>query len=87
MKQEGVQETPSQAKTVTESTSHSQRQLASLKKDWSKGTGQSLDEGHQKGSSANFEEVRTHLVLTEAEYMEPKTGDQAKKVGDWDQRN
>ena len=32
-----------------------------------------------------FGEVRTHLVVTEGDYVEPKTVYEAKHGGDWDQ--
>ena len=83
LQQEGVSETRSHCKRVKRRTSHSQRKLASLKRHWSKRTGQSPDEGHDQGIFRNFfGEVKTHLVVTEGDYVEPKTVYEAKHGDD-----
>ena len=79
LQQEGVTETRSHWKTVTQKTSHSWRQLASVKMHWNTRTEQS------KECSAIFGEVRTHLAVTEGDYVEPKTVYEAKQGDDWDQ--
>ena len=84
LQQEGVSETQSHWKTVKRRTSH--RQLASLKRHWSKRTGQSPDEEDEQGMFRNFfGEVRTHLAVTEGDYVEPKTVYEAKQGDDLDQ--
>ena len=82
--QQGViSETWSHWKSVTQRTTHSHRQLASLKRHWSKRTGQNPDGGHeQRMFRICFGEVRTHLVVTEGDYVEPKTVCEAKQSDD-----
>ena len=51
-----------------------------------KRTEQSPDEGHEQGMFRNFfGEVRTHLAVTEEDYVEPKAVYEAKQRDDWDQ--
>ena len=60
--------------------------MASLKRHWSKRTGQSPDEGHEQGMfPIFFGEIRTHLAVTEGNYLEPKTVYEAKQADEWDQ--
>ena len=63
LQQEGVSETRIHWKTVKRGTSHSQRQLASLKRHWSKRTGQSPDEGHEQGKIRDFLEKLGPILL------------------------
>ena len=78
----GVSKTQSRWNTVTQKRSHIQRQLASLKRHWSKRTGQSPYEG----CSAIFVvKVRTQVVVTGVNYVRPKTVQEAKQGKEWDQ--
>ena len=84
LQQEAVSETLCHWKTVKRRTSH--RRLASLRRHWSKRTGQSPDKGHEQGMFRNFfGEVRTHLAVTEGNYVEPKTVYETKQADQWDQ--
>ena len=49
----GVSDTRGQWKSVTQTISHSQRQLVSLKRQWSKRTGHSLNEEHEQSKFCN----------------------------------
>ena len=67
-------------------TSHSQRQLNSLNRHWSRRAGRNPDEGHEQGMfRIFFGDIRTHLVWTEDDYVEPKTVYEAKQGNNWDQ--
>ena len=54
LQQVGVSKTQSRWNTVTQKRSHIQRHLASLKRHWSKRTGQSPYEGRKEGMFRNF---------------------------------
>ena len=57
-----------------------------MKMHWNTRTEQSPDEGHEQGMFRNlFGEVRTHLAVTEGDYVEPKTVYEDKQGDDWGQ--
>ena len=63
LQQEGVTETQSHWETVTQKSSHSYRQLASMKMHWNARTEQSPDEGHEQGMFRNFLEKSGPILL------------------------
>ena len=84
LQKEGVSQTHSHWKTVTQKTTHNQRQLASLNKDWSKQNVQSPDEGHDQGLFRNiFGKVRTYPIVPEGNWVEPTTVCEAKQTDNW----
>ena len=63
LQQDGIPETRNHWKTLTQMTSHSQRQLASLRRHWSKWKGQSSDGEHEQGMFCNFLEKSRPIFL------------------------
>ena len=71
---------------MTQRTSRSQRQLATLQLHWNKCPGQSPDDRHERENSEfYFGKVGTHLAVTGDDYVKTKTVYEAKQGGDWDQ--
>ena len=85
LQQEAVSDSWNHRKTVVQRTSHSQKDLAPLNWQWGERTVQNSDEGYEQGMLRFFGEVRTHLAVTEGDYVESTAVSEANYSDDWDQ--